>query len=250
MKDRYSYNHLKSAIFFAKNAHELEKKYEKSFESLKAEERENITEEYSAFTTSAIILSVAFIEAHINEFFDNVIEKKPNNSSSGTVIDKLYNNCPDNFKFIQSLFLLKEDIYDKLSFLKKYDFALVCFSKEPFEKGKKPYQNLKLIIDLRNSLVHYYPEYQTAQKGGMGNEQSKIEKKFQDKFDINPFFKNTGNPFYPHKCLSYSSAKWSIMSSYEFVEGFYSKFDLESGYKRIIKRLDEETPLEDIKKGN
>lgn len=238
VKHRYSYDHLKSAIFFAKNARELEQKYENTFESLPPDKQTTIREEYSAFVTSATILSVAFIEGHINEFFDNISGKKSESQSSGPIINKLYEDYSENFKIIQSIFYYKEDIYDRLSLLKKYDFALACFNKEPFEKGKNPYQDINLIIKLRNSLVHYYPEYHPAQIEGMEDEQHQIEKQLQKKFALNPFYENTGNPFFPYKCLSYGSAKWAIKTSYKFVNKFYSKFDLESEYDDIIKTLD------------
>ncbi|MDD4126620.1 MAG: hypothetical protein PHV39_02900 [Methanomicrobium sp.] len=239
IKHPFSYDHLRSAIFFAKNARELEKKYENNFDSLPPEEQTKIREEYFALTTNAIISSFAFAEAHINEFYDNVIQYKSNQSPSKTIMDKLYDKNSGDFTNIQSLLSQKITGKYKPSSLNKYKFALDSFNEDPFETGKNPYLDFDLVREVRNSFVHYNPELQPAQIEGMENEKATFEGQLQGKFDLNPFFKNTGNPFYPYKCLSYGSAKWAITSCYEFVKDFYSKFDLESRYGDIIKRLDE-----------
>ena len=69
------------------------------------------------------------------------------------------------------------------------------------------------------------------------DEQHKLEKQLKGKFVLNPFFENSSNPFYPYKCLSYGCAYWSILSSYNFVEDFYSKFGLNSNFKNLIEEL-------------
>jgi hypothetical protein len=250
MKDRFSNFHLNSAIFFAKNARELEKKYEKSFESLKDEEKDNIRKEYFAFTTSAIILSFMFVEAHINEFFDYVSENQLTPSDLKINIDKLKGVYPLKCKCISLLFLQEKERNSRAPAFDKYKFALDFFEKVPFMKGENPYIDCDLVRQLRNSFVHYNPIFRTSQiPEDKDDKRAILEKKLQGKFDLNPFYKSESDPFYPRKCLSYGSAEWSIKSCYEFVEDFYSKFDLKSGYERIMKILDEETPL-DIKKEN
>ncbi len=42
--------------------------------------------------------------------------------------------------------------------LDKYEIALELNGMDPISNSSNPYQDVKLLVDLRNSLIHYEPE--------------------------------------------------------------------------------------------
>jgi hypothetical protein len=47
------------------------------------------------------------------------------------------------------------------------------------------------------------------------------------KFDENIMRKNTGNPFYPDKCLGHGCAEWAVNTSKDFINMFYKHLNIE-----------------------
>ncbi len=45
------------------------------------------------------------------------------------------------------------------SLLSKFQVALVCAGHERMDKGAEPYQSVDVLIDLRNELVHFKPQW-------------------------------------------------------------------------------------------
>ena len=74
------------------------------------------------------------------------------------------------------------------STLEKYQCALRFADLPKFSEGALPYQDTKLLIDLRNALVHFVPET-TPTKSGPSIEipKHKFENMLKGKFAPNPF---------------------------------------------------------------
>ena len=45
--------------------------------------------------------------------------------------------------------------------LEKFEFALLLSDKPSIDKSSTLYQDVKIVVDLRNSLVHFKPEWDT-----------------------------------------------------------------------------------------
>jgi hypothetical protein len=102
------------------------------------------------------------------------------------------------------------------------------------DKGAAPYQDAWLLVQLRNALVHYKPEWIIgAAPVAVRHE---FEKKLANKFALNPFT-GAGNPFYPDKCLGHGCAKWSLMSSIAFINEFYVRLGMSAPYDSSAPRL-------------
>ena len=74
--------------------------------------------------------------------------------------------------------------------------------------------HIKILIRLRNTLVHFKPEWVHLQK-----EHNKIGKALNGKFEMSPFLKPS-EAIFPLRCMSHSMTKWAIRSSYSFIEVF------------------------------
>ncbi len=108
-------------------------------------------------------MSVAALEAYINEVF---------------VDYQIY--FPDRDAVIFEL--LWEAIKKSDKTLDKYQTALKLNRVSLFEIGKNPYQDAKLLIGLRNELVHFKPEWDDD-----ANEHIKLATKLESKIDFSPF---------------------------------------------------------------
>src|SRR3546814_10041319 len=84
--------------------------------------------------------------------------------------------------------------------LDKYEIALELNDKSPIDSGTNPYQDVKLLVELRNALIHYEPETIVGHSGHEVPKLHKFQKRFAGKFDANPLT-GAGNPFSPDKIL-------------------------------------------------
>ena len=117
--------------------------------------------------------------------------------------------------------------------LKKYQFALKFAQQPIFIKNEPPYKDVGLLIRLRNELVHYKPETLG------GTDIHDLQGELETKFPINALMANSGNPFFPDKCLGYGCAKWALISSKTFADEFFNKLGLTPHYKRASFPVDE-----------
>lgn len=215
LKSNFSNTHIQSAVTFSRMAFEIERKYKDSYTSAPVPQRI----QYEACVLGAILCSVGYLEANINEFFSNINDYDYRKEK--------YIMKPKIRTLISRMWELGVPKTARYSVLEKYQIALTLCDKELTEKGKPPFQDIQLLIQLRNALTHYEPEWVTT----LSDLPEKItvqtlEKKLKNKFVTNPFVLDI-DPFFPDKCLSYDCAKWAISNSIEFTQEFYSKLELE-----------------------
>ncbi len=146
-------------------------------------------------------MSLAALEANINEHIDSVIQ----NSS-----DPIKTRCRE---------LFREPV------LKKYD-QLAAILKQPFPKGVVAWENVKLLNDFRNILVHFHPEW-SGQSGPHSKfSQIRSRKVKRSQFVVGPVF--------PHNFLSYSCVKWAVRSAIEFDAYYVGSLGLQSLFAKLI----------------
>lgn len=118
--------------------------------------------------------------------------------------------------------------------LEKYETALRMAGAAGFDRGVQPYQDVALLIRLRNALIHFEP--QSHHEGE--NEPTQFEVRMSGKFPlnplaappINPLGKDPLQPFLPDKCLGYGCAMWALKSSVAFTEEFFSRMGLKTSH--------------------
>src|SRR5208282_1016557 len=71
--------------------------------------------------------------------------------------------------------------------LEKYQVALTLLGKEQFEKRSDPYQSARLVIDLRNRIVHYKPITHEITMDDESVQTDDLERALKGKFNTNPF---------------------------------------------------------------
>src|SRR5258706_1422572 len=213
----FSHYHIMSAAFFARESGKLERdnKDNESFSS-------RIQSEHRAFVTGCIFSSVSFLEAQINELFTDAAEDQREHIHQ--LGDKIY--------LFADMWKLGVPRTASYSILEKYEIALALAEKEPLDHGSLIYHDSKLLISMRNALIHYEPLSSTSTH----ESSQKWENKFRGKFSLNPL---TGakTPFFPIRCMGYGCAKWAVESSIRFVDHCCSRLDIQPVFDLIRDSL-------------
>jgi len=202
---------LRTSKYFTKLSYEIES------ESGNKKVLEEVKENNKSYVIGAIISSVAFLESIISELFWSAA-KNPTGIAKG-----LNKNLRDRMAKIYNNFF---DIYKNLPTLEKYQYALMLNEQNLFNIGINPFQNAKLVTELRNELIHFEPEMIDAEKNIQ-----KLERCLKGKFIQCPLYSEPPFLFFPHRCLSHGCARWAVISCIHFVNDFYQKIDVDKKYE-------------------
>lgn len=238
----YSRVHLSSgfiaaAVRMAKSALHVEQEFVSN-----AEKRAHVGREMRAahfsFVISCIMLTVAFLEAHINELLYDVIDEH----AIGDVREHLSGDQLDRLRILADQLLVHRRLNANIP--DRYQYFLRLVGAQPFERGTNLFQSAELLTKVRNQLVHYTPESVISY--------ARDSKKYRDQrietllrsanVGTNPFA-NANSPFFPTKCIAFSTCKWAIRSAISFSIEFRQRTGITGGLKRLQDQLPEITAL-------
>ncbi len=244
-----SIQYIQSAALYARLCYEVENRHKPYIpNSLPPEEFDELLAEHDAHAISSIFAAVAFLESTINKFFlDAVgqIEEMVNKFSVDTKIseDGITHKQLES-KTTQLLLneMIKSWVREKDvgPVHEKFDNILGSFGKEKFNRGDYPFQDIALLVNLRNALVHYKPEWVTVYTDRPLPEEvdnKKLEQLRKKHIPRSPFIPGTERQFFPKQCLSHGHAKWAVNVSLAFVDGFFEKMNRPYPYNHIRSRL-------------
>ena len=197
VKHSISKQHFRAAVLFAKEARVIES-------TISVPEEADRTR-HSAQVTAAVLSGVAFLEASINELFLSAL------SNDFSALRPSFDD--------ESSILLRElwENVEGFPILRKYQIVLTALRKSPFETDRLPYQDADSLIRLRNSLVHYKPEWDDER----GNHQ-KLEDRLKGKFAVSPYGIGM-HLWFPHQCLGSGCADWAVATARTFSEEFCTR---------------------------
>lgn len=157
---------------------------------------------HRGFVVGAIMQSTAALECEIRE----VMEYGPGHHLGSNGIDAEARD-----------FLLPiSELIDTQAVLERYGTVLHVLRKASLDRGKQPWQDVALVVRLRNELVHYKSRW------GDELEKSKLIQSLRDKKHPKPSFIEGSANFFPHECLSASCASWGVQACIAFMDAFYN----------------------------
>ncbi len=224
----FSLQHIAAVQMFADMSAQIEDKYtaEKSFTNTESRLQ------YS-FVINAIISSVAFLEARINELFADAADTEAwtlpgetkKQATNQPRQNPMVSDLPDE-TVSQLARSWKSGIPKtaKYSVQEKYQTALMLARKELFDPGSSTlFQWIGLLVNLRNYLIHAEPEWiVTASPNEKDLNAHKFEGKFKGLFPDNPTVR-AERKYFPDRCLGSGCAKWAVTSSTKFVDEFLTR---------------------------
>jgi hypothetical protein len=213
MRVYFSTYHLWAAEFAAAQAAAFERDFTARIPVFNIEQR--------SYVTNAVFMSVAFLEAAINEILQDIVDD--HQSYIGN-INPVIRRCT-------TVWWNQSEGQGRAagSILDKYQ-ALLEFSGLPkMKKGENLYQNAHLVIALRNELMHYKPET-------LGGEvEHDLEGKLRRKFAPNPLLVGSKNPYFPDHCLGSPCATWTATSVKALADTYFSMLNITPNYARSFK---------------
>ncbi len=181
--------------------------------------------ELGAVVTNAVLLAVAFMEASVNEVLQDIAESKP-----GALNSRCVGIAEDAALLIRELWMPPARL-ERAGILEKYQVALTASRKPPLAKGANPYQAASKLIDLRNALVHFKPEWQ------MDDDEHVLERKLDGLFPLNAIFREPVSPWYPNMCLSAGCADWANSSATALVDEWWRVIGLVRDYHEELRSM-------------
>ena len=168
-----------------------------------------------SYATSSILSSVTFLEASINELFASA--NYPSFEVGGTL-------SADDRQRLTGV----SDLIANNRFLDRFQITLHLLGREAFDEGAQHYQDAKILVNLRNELVHYKPQVRWT--GVDAVESAKWVKALIGKrFAPNPFT-GAGNPFFPDKCLGHGCTVWAWTAALTFADSFFARLGVKPIY--------------------
>lgn len=144
------------------------------------------------FAIACILTTVASLEAYANELFSdrNTLFPAP----------ELMHNLWET--------------YEQKPILEKFEFALLLLRKPSMDRGAGSYQDIKALIDLRNALTHFKPEWMNE-----ADEHAKISARLFSKIEGSPFFP-ASEILFPRRWAGHSCTLWAVSNAIAFVKDF------------------------------
>lgn len=209
LRQRYNFavQHLFAVARFARHCHRVERANEdQTFGPF--------FDEILSYAPASVLSSVAALEANINESFSDLQ-------------DGITKNDHIDLGALQESW---EEI-EALRILEKYDRYLQLTVHGSLDTSIKEYQFVKILIDVRNALVHFKPEWHAETKL-----HDKIGRRLRGKFELSPFVDENA-PIFPMRCMTHGLAEWSVKSVLNFNNWFASTASIPDRFSKFHDRL-------------
>jgi len=182
---------------------------------------------HRGLVVAAVVSSASCLEAWINEFFSDADEPhvatlKPLSESIRETMAGLWNlGIPRTAKY---------------SILEKYNIAYFVIKNKKLDMSRNPAQDVGCLVQLRNALVHYEPNWQEHES--IAKDAHRLEKIMKSRISICNKLTGGPNPFYPDKLLGYGCAKWAVETSVNFINNFCNDIGVLPPYQNIELSLE------------
>jgi hypothetical protein len=212
LRTNLSYQHIRGAALNAGRCAPLERSYEWPA-------TEGILLEHTTAAASAVILAACSLEAHINEWHLDAVDGNTNAlgraAEAAPMIAKLW------------------DTVERQPLLRKYQWYLEVSRCQSLDRGGSAYQAVADLIEIRDYLVHYKPEWSDNPR-----QNKRLEDRLRGKFPLNRLSK-PDQFFIPYRGLGHGCGVWAVQSVVSFVREFSDLLGVPSRLDRLEPELAE-----------
>lgn len=164
---------------------------------------------------ASIMLSAAAIEAYLNEF----------------IADRAQHFAPHDDALLEGFWKAHER--DEL--MGKIELALLLRKAPPLDRGKGAAQAMATLINLRNAVVHFRPEWTNESDTHKG-----VAARLKYKVEPSPFL--SSEPLFPRAWASHSCTKWGVTTAFAFGRELAAHFPNGDGKSVFTQFADRCTP--------
>lgn len=170
--------------------------------------------EHRSHALTAVISAAAFLETIVNEVFQDVADIN--------TPDPRIDGIPSDGATKLRAFWKGSDTIEQSSALQKYQIALACVGR-PLLADDQPYQDARMVIRLRNALIHFKPQWQAE------DVEHELERKLKGKFVENQQPVDA-RFWYPNKALGAGCAEWACVACTKLVAEWWNRMGLVRQY--------------------
>jgi hypothetical protein len=225
-RDCFSVRYIQSAALLCHLAFAIEQEYRQA-QAIS----EDLQLRHEVFVLNSVLSSVSFLESTINELYADAADEAYYFSDEKH--EALLKQISEKWK--------NEKNFDRAPLLNKYQKILTLAGMPSFDEGDQAFANLKILIDIRNHLMHYTREWvvlgdKGTRDAGEETTSGKFERILRQKFATNPLA-HRNQPFFPNKCLGHGCAEWAVINSLIFTDEFFRRLELPAPYEGIRGEL-------------
>jgi hypothetical protein len=169
---------------------------------------EDVLQRHTASAIGAVIFAVSALEAAVNELHQDAIDRSHAQLGAAARV------APQ----IEQLW----DTVDRAPLLRKYQWFLSLADLPLLEAGAEPLQTATDVIEVRDALIHYKPEWHDLPR-----DSRRLEARLANKFPLNAL-SMPDQTFIPYRCCGYGCAVWSLRGVTAFLSHFYERLGVES----------------------
>lgn len=176
---------------------------------------------HRAYVLNAITSSVSFLEAAINEMFQDVADHDDHPVLDSHTIGAL-----------RSFWRISNEGQRYLGVLDKYDLARTLARRSALDRGTGLWADVSTLVQLRNWIVHSKPEdfSDIAERS--------LAKRLRGRFTPNALTIGWNLPFFPDHALSAGCAMWAHETAFSYVEAFCRSMGLEVSLPEFMSEPD------------
>lgn len=164
-------------------------------------------ERHRSYVTAAILASVAFLEASINDLYVELEEL--NAADDGEAPNRMLARLPQVWPAIE-----------RSPILHRYQLALVLADAERFDESRSPFIDADSLIQLREALVQHLPDREAERR-----RLRRLERRLQSRFPPSALARAPG-PWFPHLCLGAGCADWAVRTADQFSDAFCQRMSI------------------------
>jgi hypothetical protein len=169
-----------------------------------------------SYVSLAIISSVAAIEANINEHFCDIFD------GFLEIPEIKIDDAKEIWKDIE-----RNCVWDKYE-------TLLKISKKKLDKNKIWWQHTKILVKVRNELVHFKPIWrkQNYTEKNIENEINKLK----NTISFSEFIESS-QLLFPMRCMTYEFANWAVDTAVNFIINFDVAIGIKSRLEKFKDRV-------------
>jgi hypothetical protein len=161
-----------------------------------------------------VVTAVAALEASINEFYLQAVDRK------GDAFEGLTKEQTQRLQALWPTFGRTRRILDK------YQDGLEACDEDRFQEGGNDFQPVAGLVRLRNALLHFKPEWRD-EPGTHGD----LERELRPRFRENALVpKDSDMPWFPRRCLGAECARWTCKTVDDFAKMFAAQLGVRSRF--------------------
>lgn len=174
---------------------------------------------HRAYAVAAIQAAVSFLEAAINELFqdaaDGYCDNWPGLEESAR-------------RGLAGVWTAIGGERERFALKSKVKAAVMVAGAQGLDVGAQLYQRFAAVLEVRNELTHYKPR---TQSNSMKDKLSTKLKWFS--YDRNPLT-SKGNPEFPDQFLGAGGAQWAVESCRMFADEFFRRLGVTPHYAKVL----------------